>query len=79
MSGQLLSKHRAAQCIMKFIAPLTIVLVTGLSSGIPVPSGGSLAPYPYGLFWHHDYTLPIPAAKRNDNTPDEQTPPPLYR
>ena len=66
---------------MKFFAPLTIAIVvaTDLSRGTPVPSGGSLAPYPYGLFWHHDYTLPIPQAKRNDNTPDEQTPPPLDR
>ena len=75
MSGLQLPKQSTT---MRFIAHMTIVVVTGLSRGSPVPSGGSLSlpPYPYGLFWHHDYTLPIPQSKRNDNTPAEQTPPP---
>ena len=70
---------RAPHCIMKFIAPLTIMVVTGLTRGSPVPSGGSQTPYPYGLFWHHDYALPVPQARRNDDSPEEQTPPPMDR
>ena len=52
-------------------ALMTIMMVlTGLCAGSPVTSGRTLTPYPYGLFWHHDYALPIPQNKRDENAPE---------
>ena len=56
---------------MKFnTALMRIMMLTGLCAGSPVTSGRALTPYPYGLFWHHDYALPIPLNKRNENAPE---------